>query len=293
MPRKNHPYADLFPTMTAAELDALAADVAENGLRHPVVLYGGKVLDGRNRLAACEKAKVEPTFTEHEGDDASALALVISLNVQRRDMTAGQRAIVAARALPMFEALHPEGRPKRGTDSATKGRSRDDASKVFKVGANAVQQAKALLANAPDLAQQVEACTVSLAAAYEEQQSRRQQSAQRDKAAERVAEFREAISNGEITIDEALHRIQEKADEDKKKLEVEADARRTWLRSFAEHLAWFERFLYEEKFDEYLAWYTIPDAPGFFDNGVTSERVQSVAARLEATAKFNFRGKKK
>ena len=97
MKRKSHPYADLFPMMTAAELEALAADVAENGLRHPVVLYHGEVLDGRNRLLACEKAGVEPDFTEHQGDDASALALVISLNVQRRDLTAGQRAVVSAR----------------------------------------------------------------------------------------------------------------------------------------------------------------------------------------------------
>jgi len=41
-----------------------------------------RTLDGRNRLLACEKAKVEPTFVTHDGDDASALALVISLNVQ-------------------------------------------------------------------------------------------------------------------------------------------------------------------------------------------------------------------
>jgi ParB-like chromosome segregation protein Spo0J len=89
---KNHPYADLFPMMTDEELEALAEDIKENGLCYPVVRYQGMVLDGRNRLLACEKAGVEPTFAEHEGDDASALALVISLNVQRRDMTAGQRA---------------------------------------------------------------------------------------------------------------------------------------------------------------------------------------------------------
>jgi hypothetical protein len=54
------------------------------------------------RAAACRKAGVAPTFTDHEGDDASALALVISLNVQRRDMTGAQEAlpVVARRWLP-------------------------------------------------------------------------------------------------------------------------------------------------------------------------------------------------
>src|SRR5262249_9146575 len=95
--RKAHPYADLFPMMTADELDALAADIQANGLRQPIVLYQKQVLDGRNRLLACSRVGVEPTYVEHEGDDDSALALVISLNVQRRDLTPGQRAIVAAK----------------------------------------------------------------------------------------------------------------------------------------------------------------------------------------------------
>jgi hypothetical protein len=104
------------------------------------------------------------------GDDASALALVVSLNAQRRDLTAAQRAIVAARALPLFEAAglarKSEGgknKGKTGGNSATPHRSRDDAAKVFKVGPDSVQQAKALLAEAPDLAVQVEGCTLSLA----------------------------------------------------------------------------------------------------------------------------------
>ena len=74
MKMKNHPYADLFPMMTTVELEALAADIAENGLRHPIVRYQGVVLDGRNRLVACEKADVKPTFEDYEGDDAGALA---------------------------------------------------------------------------------------------------------------------------------------------------------------------------------------------------------------------------
>src|SRR5262249_39502089 len=156
---RTHPYADLFPMMTTTELEALTADIAENDLRQPVVLYQDAVLDGRNRLLACEKAGVEPQFTDHAGDDASALALVISLNVQRRDLTAAQRAIAAARCMDHTRALSREGRKS--------------AAKTFKVGENAVQQAKALLTEAPDLVAQVEACTTSLAAAYEQLQGAR------------------------------------------------------------------------------------------------------------------------
>jgi hypothetical protein len=86
----------------------------------------------------------------------AVLARVISLNVQRRDLTAGQRAIVAARW--MEQMPERRGRPgKEGKSSPDNGRSVGIVAKVFKVSDKFVQQAKALLAGAPDLAEQVAA----------------------------------------------------------------------------------------------------------------------------------------
>jgi hypothetical protein len=50
----------------------------------------------------CQKAGVEPAFSEHDGDDAGALALAISLNVQWRDLTAAQRAVASSPKLWEF-----------------------------------------------------------------------------------------------------------------------------------------------------------------------------------------------
>jgi hypothetical protein len=128
------------------------------------------------RPVACEKAGVEPRFTEYEGDDAGALALVISLNVQRRDLTAGQRAIVAARALEQM----PERRGRPGKDGkSSQVLSRDVVANQFKVSDKSVQQARALLTESPDLASQVECCALSLAAAYEQLQDRRKEAQQK------------------------------------------------------------------------------------------------------------------
>jgi hypothetical protein len=41
-----------------------ADDIRQNGLVEPVALLDGLVLDGRNRLRACEIAGVEPRFVE-------------------------------------------------------------------------------------------------------------------------------------------------------------------------------------------------------------------------------------
>jgi hypothetical protein len=125
--------------------------------------------------------------------------LVISLNVQRRDLTAAQRAISAAKA--MEQTPERRGRPGKDAPSVQNFSSREVVAKTFKVGVNAVQQARALFSEAPDLASQVEACTMSLAAAYEELQNRRKQVNQKAKDRERVAEYTDAISAGEIPLE--------------------------------------------------------------------------------------------
>src|SRR5262249_36864544 len=193
-----------FPMMTAAELEALAADIAENGLRQPIVRYQGMILDGRNRLQACAKAGVEPTFTDYEGDDDGALDFVISLNGPRRNLTAPQRAIIAARVLQKY----PD---RRGGNQSSKnatlvGRSIEKVATIFNVSQGYIQQARALLNEASDLAEQVESSALSLPSAYQELQGRRVQAKQKQKDTQRVAEYADAISNGEMKLEEALQR---------------------------------------------------------------------------------------
>jgi ParB-like chromosome segregation protein Spo0J len=59
---KAHKYANLFPMMDDEALERLSWDITENGLLESILTYNGLVLDGRNRLAACELAGMEPRF---------------------------------------------------------------------------------------------------------------------------------------------------------------------------------------------------------------------------------------
>jgi len=64
----------------------------QRGLLHPVVLDAdGWILDGRNRYATCELARVEPRFETYDGDDPAGYAL--AANIQRRNLTKGQQAM--------------------------------------------------------------------------------------------------------------------------------------------------------------------------------------------------------
>jgi ParB-like chromosome segregation protein Spo0J len=91
-----HPLCTLFPRLTGAEFDALRDDIQANGLRQPIVLHEGRILDGGNRYRACIEAGVTPTFVEFAG--GNLVAFVLSANLRRRHMSAGQQAAIVASA---------------------------------------------------------------------------------------------------------------------------------------------------------------------------------------------------
>lgn len=86
-----HEYAEVFPVMEESDLDELAADIKKYGQRETILLYDGKILDGRNRYLACLKARVEPRVAAW-GGDCDLIALIRSKNIFRRHLTAVQRA---------------------------------------------------------------------------------------------------------------------------------------------------------------------------------------------------------
>ena len=112
-----HPLADLFPMMPDEELQELASHIQANGLIHPIVIKDGQIIDGRNRLAACQLAKVEPKFEELNGRDAAAY--IVGANLKRRNLSKGQQAMGLAMVYGMVERhsaeLEIDSAPGKGT----------------------------------------------------------------------------------------------------------------------------------------------------------------------------------
>lgn len=233
----NHPVADLFPMLADDELAELAADISERGLLQPVVLDAeGRVLDGRNRLAACEMAEIEPSFITYDGDDADGYALAV--NIQRRNLTKGQIAMVAAKAFATNGFIYGE---------------KQRSSKAAGISASRVRTAKVVLESASDLVDAVISGATSLDAAYETARERKK-AAESNEA--RMATLRAAapdladqVTEERLSLGEAIAAWQER---DRKSAEQRRDARdllkravdlvapesmsNGWVNSWAEHL---------------------------------------------------------
>jgi hypothetical protein len=91
MPPDIHPLSEKYPLMDAEEFAAFKADLAAHGLKNPIWLFEGRVLDGRNRLRACLELGIEPVFAEFEGSQSDAAAFVDSQNLHRRHLSRGWR----------------------------------------------------------------------------------------------------------------------------------------------------------------------------------------------------------
>lgn len=91
-----------MPALSVEQFAALRDDIAENGIRVPVVVdQHGRVLDGHNRMAIATELGIEcPTITQTVSDDDEAWSVAVTLNCARRHLTSEQkRAIIAEELL--------------------------------------------------------------------------------------------------------------------------------------------------------------------------------------------------
>lgn len=165
---KNHPIADVWPMMDEAKLAELADDIRKNGQLVPVWLYEGKILDGRNRWAACKIAGVDPKTKEYTGDEPTAFA--VSLNDRRRHMNKGALAAVAAELEPHFaaDAKRRQARKPKAEfvqekiPEQKRAQAREEAAKSVGVNDRYVSDAKKVKTEAPEVFERLKAGKITL-----------------------------------------------------------------------------------------------------------------------------------
>ena len=156
-----HPACAAFPELTQDALQALADDIKRGGLLHAITMLDGRILDGKNRWAACELAGVEPRVIEFAGDDP--IAFVASSNRYRNHLSRSQMAIAVA-ALAKLPAHRPQKitRPDRPTFEAAP-LSIEQLSKHSGVGETDIKRGRCVLTHGdPNIIAMVKSGTVNV-----------------------------------------------------------------------------------------------------------------------------------
>ena len=114
MKHELHPLCTLFPRLSGKEFESLCADIKENGLRNPIVVHEGMILDGGNRYHACIELGIKPDLVEFTG--GNIVSFVLSANLHRRHLSPGQQAAIVASAQDWANA-HTHGGDRKSEQS--------------------------------------------------------------------------------------------------------------------------------------------------------------------------------
>jgi len=110
-----HPIAELVPSMSSDQFSELRRDIREHGVRVPIVLFEGMVLDGRNRATAWYDihGNWDLPSTTFDGTPQDAVDFVRSHNITRRHLKPAQKAYFESQARAYLKPS--KGRPKRNS----------------------------------------------------------------------------------------------------------------------------------------------------------------------------------
>ncbi|WP_308377934.1 ParB/RepB/Spo0J family partition protein [Streptomyces sp. ISL-98] len=212
-PIESHPTASLLPLLDEDDLTALTHDIQENGLLQPIVLdRQGRILDGRGRLIACERAGIETAFITYEGDTPDVY--ILSVNLRRRSLTKGQAAMITVKACSLREQ---DGRsPREQTARSLK--------EQLGVALAVMGRANTVLQHAPDLVDPVITGAMGLNEAYAVAQENKAKAnsaeVQLARLREEDPELADRVIEGDLTLAGAWAERTERVEEDKRQRRV-------------------------------------------------------------------------
>ena len=268
-----HPFADLFPMLGDDDLRALAESIREDGLLAPLTLTpDGTLLDGRNRLAACQRAGVDPVFEVYEGDP---FAFVVASNINRRHLSTGQQAMGIAISLTE-QGKRVDGRFKRGAVQ--------DATAVLpdvEVLSKRIAEAAVVVDNDYPTARLVLSGAVPLSVAYDNVVKALKEAAEADarlaSLRDRAADLAAQVDDGTLTLAEAWAAYQVRDAKRIAREKAEQDAIDDWNRSLHTAIALLSRL----SNDEWMATAVANYQPESRTTGATVKEAIDGLARLK------------
>jgi hypothetical protein len=127
-PLELHPVAALFPELPQEDFAALKEDIRRNGLKVPILVHGGEILDGRHRYRACRELGLPCAVVEWNGSDP--WLEVQSRNLIRRHLAKDQvyaiRKLAAMQFPDLAGPIEAEREKARARKAQARGRPRGE-----------------------------------------------------------------------------------------------------------------------------------------------------------------------
>ena len=153
---QRHELSSAFPDLEEPEFYELQEDIKINGLRSPITLFEGKVIDGWHRFVACQNLEIEPKLIDLDGDPVD---FVVTQNIHRRHLTPSQRAM----ALATCNAWRGIGSNQHEVGLYKPSLSLRELAKTAKVSKDTARRAKKISTTAtPEIKEQVKKGAMTL-----------------------------------------------------------------------------------------------------------------------------------
>jgi len=161
-----HPDCAIWPEWSEERLQLLAQDIEENGLVYPILVdhTGTVLLDGRQRLLACEIAGIFPP-TKRWPEGVDPWPTIYARNYYNKEVSASQAAAISLVRLERVEAEAAKRRTRKPANTDSVGatwhqqnrapRSADILAEGQHTSGRTVARVKRVQEEAPDLLEQI------------------------------------------------------------------------------------------------------------------------------------------
>jgi len=161
-----HELANLIPHPSKEQRESLKEDIRLNGCLEAIILYEGKILDGRTRQGICIELGIKPKYKQYEFK-ISPRAFVMAMGVYRRHLNSSQIAAIGVKELlPEYEAeahqrMQENAKRLNGNTNvvqmppSTNGKSSELVAKCLNISAKYIRDAKKISLEHPEFFQRI------------------------------------------------------------------------------------------------------------------------------------------
>jgi DNA modification methylase len=164
-------FKKLIPALTAEEFKQLEENILKDGIRDPLVLWNGYLIDGHNRYQIAFKHGLEYKTIDKEFEDESQVKeWMINNQFGRRNLSNYQRSVLALKLESVFSERAKQrmlsGNP---VPKSEQGRTIEKVADVAKVGKDTIAKVKVIEAKAtPEVKAQLSTGEVSINQVYQD-----------------------------------------------------------------------------------------------------------------------------